>query len=273
MKPARFELVRASSIAEATRMLASADDGGRIVAGAQSLGPMLNLRLARPSLLIDITGIAELTRIEDASDAVTLGACVTTGSIEDGRLPGPGLEALPAIASRIAYRAVRNRGTVGGSLCHADPAADWVTVLSALGADCIIAGRDGRRRLPAGELVTGAYTTALAAGEMLEAIRLPRLSTRGRLGYHKVCRKAGDFASAMAAVLNDPERGELRMVIGATKGRPIVLGAEARRGGGDPGIDEAAIGRALDAHGVTEPATRQQQMTALARAYQQAVRQ
>ena len=101
---------------------------------------MLNLRLARPRLLIDITGIPELTRVEDTADAVTIGACVTTASIEDGRLPGHGLEMLPAVAGRIAYRAVRNRGTVGGSLCHADPAADWVTVLCVLGAECSIAG-------------------------------------------------------------------------------------------------------------------------------------
>src|SRR3954462_14661962 len=149
-------------------MLANAGLSGRVVAGAQSLGPMLNLRLAQPRTLIDVTGIAELTRVSDAPDAVTLGACVTTANIEDGKLPGRGLEHLPAVAMRIAYRAVRNRGTIGGSLCHADPSADWVSVLSALGAECHIAGPNGSRRLPADRFVTGAYETALAANEVLE---------------------------------------------------------------------------------------------------------
>jgi aerobic carbon-monoxide dehydrogenase medium subunit len=102
-------------------MLAEVGLNGRVVAGAQSLGPMLNLRLAQPRTLIDVTGIPELTRISDDADAVMLGACVTTANIEDGRLPGRGLDHLSAVAMRIAYRAVRNRGTVGGSLCHADP--------------------------------------------------------------------------------------------------------------------------------------------------------
>jgi len=272
MKPASFEFVRASSLVQATQLLVEADGTAQLVAGAQSIGPMLNLRLARPRLLIDITGIPELTRVEDARDAVTLGACVTTANIEDGRLPGRGLDALPHVAGRIAYRAVRNRGTIGGSFCHADPAADWVSVLCALGAECLIAGVNGKRRLPADQFITGAYETALAPGEVLEAIKLPRLSGRGRFGYFKVCRKAGDFALAMGAVLNDPERGQFRMVIGATKGRPIVLGDAGGLRRGDEGIDEAAVLRVLDHHGITDQATRHQQVTALARAYDQAIK-
>src|ERR1043165_6935615 len=99
MKAASFELVRARSVVEATQLLPGAAGEARLVAGAQSLGPMLNLRLAQPRLLIDITGIRELTRIEETGDRVTIGACVTTANIEDGRLPGTGFEALPAIAS------------------------------------------------------------------------------------------------------------------------------------------------------------------------------
>jgi carbon-monoxide dehydrogenase medium subunit len=139
---------------------------------------MLNLRLVQPGLLIDITGIPDLTRIEDADDAITVGACITTANIEDGRLPGRGLQILPAVAMHVAYRAVRNRGTIGGSLCHADPAADWAPILCALGAECLIVGENGRRRLPADQFITGAYQTALAPGEVLEAIRIPRLSAR-----------------------------------------------------------------------------------------------
>jgi carbon-monoxide dehydrogenase medium subunit len=270
MKAASFELVRARSVVEATQLLAGAAGEARVVAGAQSLGPMLNLRLARPRLLIDITGIPELTRIDDDADGVTLGACVTSANIEDGRLPGRGFEALPGIAARIAYRAVRNRGTIGGSLCHADPAADWVAVLCALGAQCLIAGAGGKRWLPADQLVIGAYETALAASEILEAIKLPRPSRRGRLGYHKVCRKAGEFALAMGVVMNDPERGQLRLAIGATKGPPIVVREPGNLLRGDQSVERAAVIRLLDQHGITERVPQLQQVAALMRAYDQA---
>jgi carbon-monoxide dehydrogenase medium subunit len=269
MKPAAFEYVRAGSLGEATRLLVEANGMATIVAGAQSLGPMLNLRLVQPRLLIDITGIPDLTRIEDADDAITVGACITTANIEDGRLPGRGLQMLPAVATHIAYRAVRNRGTIGGSLCHADPAADWAPTLCALGAECFIAGANGRRRLPADQFITGAYQTALAPGEMLEAIRIPRLSVRGRCGYYKVCRKAGEFALASGAVLNDPERGQFRVVIGATQGRPIVVTDARELWNGT--LDETAVLRLLDKHGIVDRISRRQRVAALARAYDQAV--
>lgn len=271
MKPAAFEYVRAGSLAEATRLLVEAGGMATIVAGAQSLGPMLNLRLVQPRLLIDITCIPDLKRIEDTDDSITVGACITTANIEDGCLPGRGLQTLSAVATHIAYRAVRNRGTIGGSLCHADPAADWAPALCALGAECVLASTNGRRQLPADQFITGAYQTALAPGEMLEAIRIPRLSVRGRCGYYKLCRKAGEFALAISAVLNDLERGQFRVVIGATHGRPIVV-ADARELCTDKGtLDEAAVLRLLDEHGITDRISRRQRVAALARAYDQAV--
>jgi carbon-monoxide dehydrogenase medium subunit len=278
MKPAAFEFVRAGSLAEAARLLIEADGAARIVAGAQSLGPMLNLRLVRPRVLIDITGIPETTRVEDSEDAVTLGACVTTANIEDGRLPGRGLQALAAVASQIAYRAVRNRGTIGGSLCHADPAADWLSALCALGAECIIVGAKGGRRLPADQFVTGAYETVLGPGELLEAIRIPRLSPRSRWGYNKICRKAGDFALAIGAVLSDADHDRLRIVIGATRGRPIVvedareLRHAASTSAGSEMLDETAVLRLLDKNGIVDRIARRQHTVVLARAYDHAMR-
>ena len=272
MKPVAFDIVRARSLAETTRLLAESGGTARLVAGAQSLGPMLNLRLAQPRLLIDITGIPDLTRIEDTVDSVTIGACVSTANIEDGRLPGRGLDTLPAVATHIAYRAVRNRGTIGGSLCHADPAADWVSTLCALGAECLITGVNGKRRLLADQFISGAYQTALAADEMLEAIRVPRLSAGGRCGYYKVCRKAGEFAMAIGVVLNDLDRGEFRVVIGATKGRPIVITDARDLQRADKSIDEDAILRVLDKHGVVDRIARRQKLAALARAYNQAMK-
>jgi aerobic carbon-monoxide dehydrogenase medium subunit len=270
MKPAAFEFVRAGSIAEATHLLAETNDTARVVAGAQSLGPMLNLRLVQPRLLVDVTGVPDLTRVEDAVDALTIGACITTANIEDQSVPLRGLEALPPIAMHIAYRAVRNRGTVGGSVCHADPAADWVSALCALGAECLITGPTGGRRMPVEQFVTGAYETALASGEILEAIRLPRLSANGRLGYCKVCRKAGEFALAIGAVLNDPERGQLRIVIGATGGSPIVI-ADAH-GLQDAGgqFDQEALERLMEARGIRSRVERRQKVAAVERAYRQA---
>ena len=271
MKPVAFDFVRANSPAEATRILAEANGAARLVAGAQSLGPMLNLRLVQPRLLIDITGIPELTRIEDSSDAVTLGACITTANIEDGRLPGRGLEALADVAAHIAYRAVRNRGTIGGSLCHADPAADWVSALCALGAECVISGATGRRTLPADQFMTGAYETALATGEMLEAIKIPRLSPRGRCGFYKVCRKAGEFALAIGAVVNDPERGLFRVVMGATQGKPIVVRDARELQRNDKDLDEDAILRVLEQHGIADRISRRRRVAAVARAWHQAM--
>src|SRR4030081_117334 len=109
MKPAAFEFVRVGTLSEATAILLELDGGGG--AAAQPLGPMLTLPLVQPRVLVDVTGIAELTEIEDRDDAVTLGACITTANIEDGRVPGRGLRPLSFVASRVAYRAVRNRGT------------------------------------------------------------------------------------------------------------------------------------------------------------------
>jgi len=275
MKPAAFDFVRAGSVAEATRFLVEADGTAKVVAGAQSLGPMLNLRLVQPRVLVDITGIPALTRVEEDDEAVTLGACITTGNIEDGRMPNRGLPMLSAIAMRTAYRAVRNRGTIGGSVCHADPAADWVSALCALGAQCLIAGPAGSRRLRIEEFIAGAFETALGPGELLEAIRIPRLAPGGRWGYDKLCRRTGEFAVAIGAVLHDPARARFRAVMGATGGRPLVIddARVVRKNGSSPGaafaLDEAAVLRLLDQAGVVDPVARRQHIVVLQRAFDQ----
>jgi aerobic carbon-monoxide dehydrogenase medium subunit len=125
VKRARFNVVRPSSVGDATPLL-NLKGNARLIAVAQSLGPMLNLRLAQPHILIDLTGIPEIL---GESHALTIGACVTTANIEDGRLPGSALEHLSAFAAH-CLSCGANRGTIGGSLCHADPSADWVIVLS-----------------------------------------------------------------------------------------------------------------------------------------------
>lgn len=272
MKPVAFDIVRPATLAEASRVLAESGSDGRAVAGCQSLGPMLNLRLASPRLLVDLTGIPELTRIVDDGDRVSIGACVTTAYIEDGRLPGDGLGAMAQIAQRIAYRAVRNRGTIGGSLCHADPAADWVSTLCVLDAHCTIYSPTGLRHMRAAEFVTGAFENALQPGELLQSIHVPRISGGGRWGYYKVCRKAGEFASALGAIVLDEPRNVRRAVIGATNGRPIVVDDARMLMSGGGGIDAGAVLRLLDDHDIRDPYTRLQQVAALTRAYERAVR-
>ena len=271
MKPAAFEFVRPATLAEASRLLTEGNGSARLVAGCQSLGPMLNLRLATPRVLIDLTGIPELTRIEDGRDAVTIGACVTTAYIEDGRLPGHGIDALARIARNIAYRAVRNRGTMGGSFCHADPAADWVSTLCVFDAECIVYSGGKQRRIAADQFIVGAYENALGPGEILEAIRIPRLPQGASCGYYKVCRKAGEFASALGAVIHDPSRGRLRAVIGATHGKPIIVPDAKPLLGRDKSLDEAAILALLDRNNIRDHTARHQQVAALSRAHRQAV--
>jgi len=236
MKAPAFELARPAGLADAVSLLAR--PGASALAGGQSLGPMLNLRLARPALLVPIAHLAVLREVSEAVASVTIGACVTHAAIADGRVPDVGMNLLTRVAEGIAYRAVRTRGTIGGSLCHADPAADWVTVLTALGAE-VLTTED--RVLPLRDFMRSAFRTALNPGELLRAVRIPKLSPAARWGYVKACRKPGEFAHAMAAVLVD--RGVTRAVIGATGGTPIVLEGTAMTRAPDlPGLD------AVDAH-------------------------
>jgi aerobic carbon-monoxide dehydrogenase medium subunit len=224
MKPVAFDIVRPQTTREASQLLASASDGVRVVAGSQSLGPMLNLRLVQPRLLCDVTGIEELASFREGADALFIGACVTTGSIEDKRLPLQGFGMLPDIAAGIAYRAVRNRGTIGGSICHADPAADWPSALCGLNASCIVLKTNGdRRTIAMSDFITGAFETALAPGELLVGVTIPRRSRQAKWGYQKLCRKAGEFASAIAVVSIDPEKEQFRLVFGATEGRHLII--------------------------------------------------
>ena len=223
MKAARFEYERPADIERAIQLLASADREAKILAGGQSLGPMLNLRLATPELLVDVTRIPELNRVESEHDTVVLGACVTHAAIEDRRVPDGTHGIMPRVARGIAYRAVRNRGTVGGSLAHADPAADWIVCLAALGAEVVAVGAGGRRSIAVSELVVGAFETSLRSGEMIESVRIPRPSARASWGFYKVTRKEGKFADAMAAVLCDSERGVYRVALGAMESKPVVV--------------------------------------------------
>jgi carbon-monoxide dehydrogenase medium subunit len=153
---------------------------------------------------------------------VRIGAGTTHAAIEDGAVPGRVGAIMAAIAHNIAYRPVRNRGTIGGSLAHADPAADWVAVLPALGATAVALGPKGERRIAAAGFVRGIFETALAADELLRFIEVPVLPGEARWGHWKFCRKVGEFSKATACVLAQP--GKLpRAVLAALDGPPVVI--------------------------------------------------
>ena len=276
MKPSRFEYERPADLAGAIALTRREDITVKILAGGQSLGPMLNLRLTQPELIVDITGIPELKRVEEFADGIIIGACVTHADIEDGRVPDVTGGALAGVARGIAYRAVRNRGTIGGSLAHADPSADWVASLAAIGAEVLICGPSGQHSLAIGDFVTGVFEVALKPGEILEAVRIPKLSRSARWGYCKICRKTGELAQAIGAVLHDPERAVFRVVIGATETTPVIFSDatllfEGKPGAGLPeAFNPGAAARALSAAGVTDTLDNQIHVVALKRAIDQA---
>lgn len=224
MKAARFDYLRLDDLAGATAALA--EGGARPMSGGQSLGPMLNLRLARPECVVDISRLPDLRRVEARPGGILYGAALTHAEFEDGAVPDPTPGFLARVARGIAYRAVRNRGTIGGSLAHADPAADWPTALAALGARVHLAGPAGTRELAVEAFILGAFETALAPGEIITGVVVPRRSAQARFGYRKSCRKVGEFAEAMCAVLVDRQSKVHRLAIGATEARQLVI-AEA----------------------------------------------
>ena len=253
MKAPAVDYVRPRRLAEAVDLLAEHRGEARVIAGGQSLVAMMNLRVASPGLLIDIGRLPELSSVSDDADAVTLGACVTHAAIEDGHVADPSRGLMPRVAATLAYRAIRTRGTIGGSLALSDPAAEWPAVLTALDAEATVCGPSGRRAIKCAELPTGVFETRLAVDEIIESVRIPKLSAAARWGYLKLCRKSGEFASALAVVIADHTRGHSRVVIGAANGAPLVLTDTSQRvsEGGSGAIHDAVaadLDRAADRH-------------------------
>jgi carbon-monoxide dehydrogenase medium subunit len=276
MKAVAFDYERPTTLAGAAMLLSQANGFSKVLAGGQSLGPMLNLRLAQPELLIDITSIAELTTVNDTSDDLEIGACVTHANIEDGRIPDHFGGLLQRVAGRIAYRAVRNRGTVGGSLAHADPAADWLSALSLMGADAVIATPRGSRTVAVADLVLSSFTTVIKPDEIIRSVRIPKLSAGARWGFYKFSQKAGEFAHAIGGVLHDPACGKFRAVIGAIETAPIVVADASTLFDGKfapdmaERLDEPAVLKLLDKKNVTDDYIRHLALVTLKRAAKQA---
>jgi carbon-monoxide dehydrogenase medium subunit len=253
VKAAAVDYVRPCSLAEAVAQLARAAGDARVIAGGQSLVAMMNLRIASPGLLVDIARVPELAAVAEDGDAVTLGACVTHAAIEDERVADPSRGLMPRAAATLGYRAIRTRGTIGGSLALADPSAEWPAVFAALDAEVMLTGPSGRRSLKSTEFGTGIFETRLNSDEIIESVRIRKLSADARWGYLKLCRKSGEFASALAVVVADRGREYSRVVLGAANGAPLVLHDASPlvfEGGGDDirAAISADLDRAADRH-------------------------
>lgn len=263
MKPAPFDFLRCHDTAQALALLAAGEGFAKPCGGTQSLGPMLNLRLTQPSQLIDVSRLDALRAVTLLDGVLRIGAAVTHARIEDGELPDVTRGLLPAVAAGIAYRAVRNRGTLGGSLAHADPAADWVTTMCLLDAGIVVLGSGGERRVPASRFFEGPFTTVLQPNELVVAVEVPRFSADARWAYRKVCRKPGEFAEAIAAVWIDPAHGVARAVLGALDGMPRIVDGQSALGALR---QSAGVDRVLDDIGLEGPYERQLHAVMLRRA-------
>ena len=228
MKPAPFSYHRATSVEDAVAVLTQGGGMARILAGGQSLVPMLNLRLAPLDTVVDIGRVESLKQAQEDAASVRYGSLITHAAFEDKRVPDGSNGLMSFVGGQIAYRAVRNRGTIGGAIALADPAADWLTTLVALEAKLVVAGPGNRRTVAAADFVVGSYLTDLAENEMIEAIVVPRRAPTERWGHYKVARKTGEYAESMAIALIDKARGTARVVVGATDGAPLVLDRAGR---------------------------------------------
>ena len=203
MKLPDFEYSCPATLSEAISILASRPDDAKALAGGQSLMPMLAFRLAQPSLLVDLRKIPDLQRIRISEDGVALGAMVRWRDIEDDQRLQASHPLLVAAISHVAHYQIRNRGTVGGSLAHADPAAEMPGIAVACDAEIIVVGRTGERIIRADAFFLGALTTALDADELIVEIRLPLWPKARRFGFQEVSRRHGDFAIAAVALYFD----------------------------------------------------------------------
>src|SRR5947209_7619139 len=228
MKMPPFEYACPTTLSEAVALLASRDGDAKALAGGQSLVPMLAFRLAQPALLVDLRKLPDLRQIKISDDGVALGAMVRWRDIEDNTRLRTAHPLLVAAVAHIAHYQVRNRGTVGGSLAHADPAAELPCIAVTCEAEIVVFGPKGRRVIIAGEFFRGALLTALQPDEIITEIRFPAWPRDRRFGFREFARRRGDFALAAAAVCFDLVEQKFRNVrivaIGAAD-RPIRLAA------------------------------------------------
>lgn len=223
MKPADFEYHAPRTLDELLGLLAAHREDGKILAGGQSLVPVMNFRLARPPHLIDLNGVAELDFLRAERGALRIGALARHAAFHRPVVPGPTGKLLAEVVRHIAHYPIRQRGTFAGSIAHADPASEWCVVVLLLEAEIVARSRRGERRLKALEYFHGTFATALDADEVITEVRLPILDNAWRTGFYEFSRRAGDFAIAMTAVAlksAGKKISEARIAIGGVEDRP-----------------------------------------------------
>jgi carbon-monoxide dehydrogenase medium subunit len=243
-----FEYLAPSTLDEAISLLARYGEDAKLLAGGHSLIPIMKLRLAQPKYLIDIGGLPGLSEIREGSDAISVGSLVTHHAVETSDLLRSKLPLLPETAAQVADVQVRNRGTIGGSLVHADPAADLPATALALGAELRVAGPNGQRTIKADDFFVGLLATAIAPDEILTEVRFPALPAKTGTAYVKVPNKASHYAIVgLAAVVmlgNDGRCQQAR--IGLTGVTHVPRRAEA--------AENALVGKTLDDGGISAAA-------------------
>jgi aerobic carbon-monoxide dehydrogenase medium subunit len=245
VKPAPFDYICPEGVADAIAALNQSGKTVSLLAGGQSLLVLLSLRVAQVDLLVDIGRIDELKAVSETPTHVFLGAATTHAMIEDAAVPDPSPGLMARVASAIAYRAIRHRGTIGGSVAFADPASDWPACLMALDASVVIRGPAGDRREAVSDFVQGMYTTSLTLGEIIIGFEIPRLPASARWGTAKVSRKSGAFAISMAFVVECDDM-PVRVVLGATSSRAQSLRTVAGYLSEHVRINEAELRAAID---------------------------
>jgi aerobic carbon-monoxide dehydrogenase medium subunit len=250
MKPAPFRYHAPKTIEEAVQTLAEvAGDDGRVLAGGQSLVPIMAFRLARPAHLVDINGVEALRRLAVDGDKLAIGACVRHAAFHKPVVPGPLGLLLSKVVHYIAHYPIRTRGTFCGSIAHADPASEWCLVAAALGAEMVAQRVGGARTIAADDFFRGIMTTALEEDELLTEVRLPILAADTRCGFYEFNRRAGDFALGMALVTYRVANGvisEARVAVGGVEPQPRrIAQAEQALAGKSPGKE--AFAAAADA--------------------------
>lgn len=257
MKPAPFVYHAPKTLDDALAHLAEfGPQDGRVLAGGQSLIPMMAFRMARPAHLVDINTVAGLDRLAVEDGVLSVGACVRHAAFHRPVVEGPTGTLLSHVVRDIAHYPIRLRGTFCGSLAHADPASEWCLTAVTLGAEIVAASRRGRRLIAADDFFAGLMATALAEDELLLEARLPLLAPDTRCGFYEFSRRAGDYALAMALVafrLEDGVIAEPRIGIGGAEAQPRrIAAAEAVLAGRKPG-DEGFRAAAEAAAAAVEP--------------------
>jgi len=240
VKPAPFSYHAPSTLDAMLALLAEGGEDGKVIAGGQSLVPMMNFRLARPARLFDLNGVAELDFLRAEGGWLRIGALARHAAFHRPPCGGPTGALLAEVVRHIAHYPIRQRGTFAGSIAHADPASEWCLVAATLGAEIVARSRAGERRIGAGDFFLASLSTALRPDQLIVEVRLPILDAGWRTGFCEFSRRVGDFGIAMTAVALRVESGvvrEARIGVGGVEDHP------ARQ----PAAEQALVGQPVAA--------------------------